>query len=601
MASAMEKVIEIAANNLFDNASVQSCLTAVTDLSNNLDARVNAGVSSVIDSAPGALDTLNELAAALGDDANYAATTAATIAANTSAIATKYQAGNDVSFNDLSANDISGVNFFTTGGSFIGDLLGNATTATSATSATSATTAGTVTGNTQTAITSIGTLTSLVVSGDISGNDASFNVVDIHTLNLTTNLNKSKVGLGDVDNTTDAGKPVSTAQQTALDLKANVAGPTFTGKVTTSDLSGNDASFNVVDIHTLNLTTNLNKSDVGLGNVDNTTDAGKPVSTAQQTALDLKANVAGPTFTGNVTMSDLSGNDASFNVVDIHTLNLTTALSASGVGLGNVDNTTDAGKPVSTAQQTALDLKANLAGPTFTGKVTMGDLSGNDASFNVVDLASLKVNGVSITQNGSGGASLNINSDISINDIHAQDASFNTLRTSGTMSMGGHILPTTNAAYDIGSAEYKIRHLFLSDNSLWIGDNHKIDISGGKMKFKKRKNDKVPTAVTNASGNETAALAHAGVGSLADMTLDKWQKYAATLSGAPGIKEMFGNDQPAEFDTDRDLLDSTVLPVKTDGGPPVTTPVVGTMTFNSSDKKLYIYDGTIWKSYSADS
>lgn len=34
----------------------------------------------------------------------------------------------------------------------------------------------------------------------------------------------------------------------------------------------------------------LTKSDVGLGNVDNTSDANKPVSTAQQTALDLKAN-----------------------------------------------------------------------------------------------------------------------------------------------------------------------------------------------------------------------------------------------------------------------------------------------------------------------
>ena len=43
----------------------------------------------------------------------------------------------------------------------------------------------------------------------------------------------------------------------------------------------------------------LVKGDVGLGSVDNTTDAGKPVSTAQQTALDLKANLASPTFTGN--------------------------------------------------------------------------------------------------------------------------------------------------------------------------------------------------------------------------------------------------------------------------------------------------------------
>lgn len=35
---------------------------------------VSTAVSGLIDGAPGALDTLNELAAALGDDANYAAT-----------------------------------------------------------------------------------------------------------------------------------------------------------------------------------------------------------------------------------------------------------------------------------------------------------------------------------------------------------------------------------------------------------------------------------------------------------------------------------------------------------------------------------------------
>ncbi len=37
----------------------------------------------------------------------------------------------------------------------------------------------------------------------------------------------------------------------------------------------------------------LDKSAVGLGNVDNTSDANKPVSTAQQTALDLKQNSLG--------------------------------------------------------------------------------------------------------------------------------------------------------------------------------------------------------------------------------------------------------------------------------------------------------------------
>jgi hypothetical protein len=41
-------------------------------------------------------------------------------------------------------------------------------------------------------------------------------------------------------------------------------------------------------------------ADVALGNVNNTADSAKPVSTAQQTALDLKANIASPTFTGSV-------------------------------------------------------------------------------------------------------------------------------------------------------------------------------------------------------------------------------------------------------------------------------------------------------------
>ncbi len=52
-------------------------------------------------------------------------------------------------------------------------------------------------------------------------------------------------------------------------LKAPLASPTFTGTV-----SG------------------IDKTMVGLGNVDNTSDANKPVSTATQTALDLKENLA---------------------------------------------------------------------------------------------------------------------------------------------------------------------------------------------------------------------------------------------------------------------------------------------------------------------
>lgn len=145
----------------------------------------------------------------------------------------------------------------------------------------------------------------------------------------TGDYTKTQVGLGNVDNTADLAKPVSTAQQTALNLKANLASPTFTGTVG-----------------------GITKTMVGLGSVDNTSDAAKPVSTATQTALNLKANLASPTFTGTVG-----------------------GITKTMVGLGNVDNTSDAAKPVSTAQQTALNLKADISGQVFTGRVAATSLT----------------------------------------------------------------------------------------------------------------------------------------------------------------------------------------------------------------------------------
>ena len=242
---------------------------------------------------------------------------------------------------------------------------------------------------------------------------------------------------------------------------------------------------------------------------------------------------------------------------------------------------------------------------------TSGDISANDASFNVVEVGSLKVNGVSITQNGSGGASLNVNSDISINAIDAQDASFNVLRTSGTMAMGGHIIPTANAQYDLGNAEYKIRHLFLSDNSLWIGDQHKIDVDSGKIRFKKRKTGTgfVPKEILDASANSTATQHIDGViaefddvTSVDDIKLHHWEAWVADIakSGVTGLlpHQLFLNDD--NFDENDEFGTAIKLPVKEDAGAPSTTPAVGTMTYNSSDGKLYIYNGSAWKSFSPD-
>lgn len=50
----------------------------------------------------------------------------------------------------------------------------------------------------------------------------------------------------------------------------------------------------------------ITKSMVGLSNVTNTSDADKPVSTAQAAAIALKANSASPTFTGTIDVSTVN-------------------------------------------------------------------------------------------------------------------------------------------------------------------------------------------------------------------------------------------------------------------------------------------------------
>jgi hypothetical protein len=76
-------------------------------------------------------------------------------------------------------------------------------------------------------------------SGDISAN-RNLNVggnINLSGSSTVTGITKSMVGLANVDNTSDANKPVSTAQQTALDLKSAIASPTFTGTVTAPTVS----------------------------------------------------------------------------------------------------------------------------------------------------------------------------------------------------------------------------------------------------------------------------------------------------------------------------------------------------------------------------
>ena len=74
---------------------------------------------------------------------------------------------------------------------------------------------------------------------------------------------------------------------------------------------------------------------------------------------------------------------------------------------------------------------------------------------------------------GGGSVDLNpLNSDISSLATASSLSSFGEADVVAYLdgNLDTHIIPNANAAYDIGSAEYKIRHFYLSDNSLKFVD-----------------------------------------------------------------------------------------------------------------------------------
>jgi len=177
---------------------------------------------------------------------------------------------------------------------------------------------------------------------------------------LTTNVH----GIADT-----SALALTATVNSGLALKAPLASPTFTGTV-----SG------------------ITKSMVGLGNVDNTADTAKPVSTAAQAALDLKAPLASPALTGVPTAPTAAAGTSTTQVAT--TAFVGTAVSAlvasAPAALDTLNELATAlgnDASFSTTITNALAAKAPLASPTFTGTNTVANIT-------VSGTANMSANGI---------------------------------------------------------------------------------------------------------------------------------------------------------------------------------------------------------------
>lgn len=111
----------------------------------------------------------------------------------------------------------------------------------------------------------------------------------------------------------------------------------------------------------------VTKTQIGLGNVDNTSDLDKPISTATQTALDGKVDDV--KVNGYTVVSDGEA------IINIKTIN-----AQSLVGTGNIDieggssswNTLD-GKPFTSLDSTTLKVENGVLMVNTTDEMTEGD------------------------------------------------------------------------------------------------------------------------------------------------------------------------------------------------------------------------------------
>jgi hypothetical protein len=172
-------------------------------------------------------------------------------------------------------------------------------------------------------------------------------------INTPTGITKTDVGLANLDNTSDANKPVSTATQTALDLKANLANPTFTGTVNAAALTlSGDLTVNGTTTTVNSTTVNVSNAFVFEGTANDfetTLTITDPTADRTITLPDSTGTVA---LTSDITVTPSSTNTLTNKTLTSPKINEDVAVTATATELNYVDG-------VTSAIQTQLDGKVD--------------------------------------------------------------------------------------------------------------------------------------------------------------------------------------------------------------------------------------------------
>lgn len=245
--------------------------------------------------------------------------------------------------------------------------------------------------------------TKLSASTGVDGQVLTLNSSQAGGLDWTSpNAGTAALG-GDLSGTLGNAQIISGAVTTAKLLDASVTDAKIAGNISQSKISG----------LTTDLSAKVDASTLGAANGVATLDSGGKVPSSQlpPPASGGESNTASNVGTSGVGIYlQKTGVDLEFKklcagsnkvtltdeiatntvAVDIDTVNL--GLDKTSVGLGNVDNTSDANKPISTATQTVLDTKANtssLATVAITG--SYADLVSKPTIPNIVASATAPV------------------------------------------------------------------------------------------------------------------------------------------------------------------------------------------------------------------